>query len=57
MKKLSLEQMEVVEGGMSARSATGLICGISFALCCSAIFLPLGLGISPACATAVLATY
>ena len=58
MKTLSLEQMEVIQGGlMDKGSVVGLMCGATLFLACSAILAPLAGATGAGCAVGLYALH
>lgn len=57
MKKLDLEQMENVKGGMQTDSLIGLMCGATLVFACSGIFAPLAAATGAGCAVGLYAMH
>jgi hypothetical protein len=57
MKKLKLEQMQQIQGGMETSSWIGLMCGATLVLACSAIFAPLAGATGAGCAVGLYAMH
>jgi hypothetical protein len=57
MKKLSIEQMEIVNGGISSDSLVGVFCGATLVFACSGIFAPLAGATGTACAVGLYALH
>lgn len=51
MKKLDLDQMEAVGGGLKFSTLTGMLCASAVVLACSGIFAPLAAAPAVGCAT------
>jgi len=57
MKTLSLEQMEVIQGGIKTDSLIGLMCGATLVFACSGIFAPLAGATGAGCAVGLYAMH
>jgi hypothetical protein len=57
MKKLSVEQMEVIKGGIKVDSLIGIMCGATLVFACSGIFAPLAGATGAGCAVGLYAQH
>ena len=55
MKKLSLEQMEHIEGGLKVSSLVGIFCGATLVFACSGVLAPLAGATGVGCAVGLYA--
>jgi hypothetical protein len=57
MKTLTIEQMEIIEGGMEPESIIGLMCGATLVFALSGILAPLAGATGAGCAVGLYAMH